>query len=57
MEDTDITTMNAAKMAVFRRRKVGLVYQFYNLIPTLTVEKNIVMPIMLDKKKPDKEVF
>ncbi len=49
--------MNAAKSAVFRRRKVGLVYQFYNLIPTLTVEKNILMPIMLDKKKPDKEYF
>ena len=57
VEDTDITTMNAAKSAVFRRRKVGLVYQFYNLIPTLTVEKNILMPIMLDKKKPDKEYF
>ena len=57
VEDTDITTMNAAKSAVFRRRKVGLVYQFYNLIPTLTAEKNILMPIMLDKKKPDKEYF
>lgn len=57
VEDTDITTMDAAKSAVFRRRKVGLVYQFYNLIPTLTVEKNILMPIMLDKKKPDKEYF
>ena len=57
VEDTDITTMNAAKSAVFRRRKVGLVYQFYNLIPTLTVEKNILMPLMLDKKKPDKEYF
>lgn len=57
VEDTDITTMNAAKSAVFRRRKVGLVYQFYNLIPTLTVEKNILMPIMLDKKKSDKEYF
>lgn len=57
VEDTDITTMNAAKSAVFRRRKVGLVYQFYNLIPTLTVEKNILIPIMLDKKKPDKEYF
>ena len=57
VEDTDITTMNAAKSAVFRRRKVGLVYQFYNLIPTLTVKKNILMPLMLDKKKPDKEYF
>ena len=39
------------------RRKVGLVYQFYNLIPTLTVEKNILMPMLLDKRKPDREYF
>ena len=43
--------------AIFRRRKVGLVYQFYNLIPTLTVQKNILMPLALDKKKPNKEYF
>ncbi|WP_289393110.1 ATP-binding cassette domain-containing protein, partial [uncultured Bacteroides sp.] len=41
----------------FRRRKVGLVYQFYNLIPTLTVRKNILMPLLLDKKKPNEEFF
>ena len=39
------------------RRKVGLVYQFYNLIPTLTVKKNILMPLLLDKKKPNLEYF
>ena len=43
--------------AIFRRRKVGLVYQFYNLIPTLTVRKNILMPLMLDKRKPNQEYF
>ena len=43
--------------AIFRRRKVGLVYQFYNLIPTLTVRKNILMPLLLDKRKPNKEYF
>ena len=43
--------------AIFRRRKVGLIYQFYNLIPTLTVEKNIQMPLTLDKKKPNQEYF
>jgi len=43
--------------AIFRRRKVGLVYQFYNLIPTLTVKKNILMPLLLDKKKPNLEYF
>jgi ABC-type antimicrobial peptide transport system, ATPase component len=36
---------------------VGLIYQFYNLIPTLTVEKNILMPLLLDKRKPDKDYF
>ena len=45
------------QLAVFRRRKVGLVYQFYNLIPTLNVQKNILLPILLDGKKPDKNRF
>lgn len=36
---------------------MGLIYQFYNLIPTLTVEKNILMPLLLDKRKPDKDYF
>ncbi|HCT89795.1 MAG TPA: peptide ABC transporter ATP-binding protein [Lachnospiraceae bacterium] len=53
VEGVDIGGMNASEAAVFRRRKVGLVYQFYNLIPTLTVEKNILMPLLLDKRKPD----
>ena len=42
---------------MFRRRKVGLVYQFYNLIPTVTVRKNILMPLLLDKRKPNQEYF
>lgn len=45
--------LSAAQAAIFRRRKVGLIYQFYNLIPTLTVEKNILMPMLLDKRKPE----
>lgn len=49
--------LNATDAAIFRRRKVGLIYQFYNLIPTLTVEKNILMPMLLDKRGPDKEYF
>ncbi len=57
IDGVDIGGMNATDAAVFRRRKVGLVYQFYNLIPTLTVEKNILMPMLLDKRKPDKEYF
>lgn len=57
VDGIDIGSMNATAAAIFRRRKVGLVYQFYNLIPTLTVEKNIMMPMLLDKRKPDKEYF
>jgi len=57
IEGTDISTLNQAGAAIFRRRKVGLVYQFYNLIPTLTVRKNILMPLLLDKKKPNQEYF
>ena len=49
--------MNRTQAAIFRRRKVGLVYQFYNLIPTLTVRKNILMPLLLDKRKPNQEYF
>ena len=54
---TDISVLNKTQAAIFRRRKVGLVYQFYNLIPTLTVRKNILMPLLLDKKKPNEEFF
>lgn len=57
VEGTDISTMNRTQAAIFRRRKVGLVYQFYNLIPTLTVRKNILMPLLLDKRKPNQEYF
>mgnify|MGYP001623093035 CR=1 FL=1 len=53
VDGTDLSTLNAAKAAVFRRRKVGLVYQFYNLIPTLTIRKNILLPLLLDKRKPN----
>lgn len=57
IEGTDISGMNRTQAAIFRRRKVGLVYQFYNLIPTLTVRKNILMPLLLDKRKPNQEYF
>ena len=57
IDGTDLSKLNQTQAAIFRRRKVGLVYQFYNLIPTLTVQKNILMPLALDKKKPDKEYF
>ena len=57
IEGTDISGLNQTGAAIFRRRKVGLVYQFYNLIPTLTIRKNILMPLLLDKKKPNQEYF
>lgn len=57
VDGTALSTLNQTQAAIFRRRKVGLVYQFYNLIPTLTIRKNILMPLLLDKKKPDPEYF
>ncbi len=57
IDGTDLLGLNQTEAAIFRRRKVGLVYQFYNLIPTLTVRKNILMPLALDKKKPGQEYF
>lgn len=57
VEGTNISSMNRTQAAIFRRKKVGLVYQFYNLIPTLTVRKNILMPLLLDKRKPNPEYF
>lgn len=57
IEETDISALNQTQAAIFRRRKVGLVYQFYNLIPTLTIRKNILMPLILDKRKPNQDYF
>lgn len=57
VDGTDLSKLNPTQAAIFRRRKVGLVYQFYNLIPTLTVQKNILMPLALDKKKVNQEYF
>ncbi len=50
---TDISQLNETALAIFRRRQIGLVYQFYNLIPILTVEENLTLPLLLDGKKPD----
>lgn len=57
IEETDIAALNQREAAVFRRRNAGIVYQFYNLIPTLTIRKNILMPLLLDKRKPNQEYF
>ncbi len=55
IQGEDIYKLNTEKLAIFRRRQVGLVYQFYNLIPTLDVEENITLPCELDGKKVDRE--
>lgn len=57
VEGMDISRLNKTRAAIFRRRKVGIVYQFYNLIPTLSVRKNILMPLLLDKKKAEEGYF
>lgn len=57
IDGTELSSLNQTQAAIFRRRKVGLVYQFYNLIPTLTVEKNILMPLTLDRRKPNREYW
>jgi ABC-type antimicrobial peptide transport system, ATPase component len=51
----DIYSLNENELAIFRRRKVGFIFQFYNLIPVLTAEENITLPLLLDGKKVDKE--
>ncbi len=53
IEGKDIYKFNNDELAIFRRRQVGLIYQFYNLIPILNVEENIVLPLELDKRKID----
>ena len=57
IEGKDISGLNRTQAAIFRRRNVGIIYQFYNLIPTLTIRRNILMPLLLDKKKPNPEYF
>lgn len=57
IEDTNIAHLNEKQLSIFRRRKVGLVYQFYNLIPTLDVRQNILLPMLLDGQKPDAARF
>ena len=55
LDGQDVFQQNNRELAIFRRRQVGLIYQFYNLIPVLTAEENITLPIMMDGRKPDKE--
>lgn len=52
---TKISDLDETALAIFRRRQIGLIYQFYNLIPILTVEENLTLPLLLDGKKPDQK--
>lgn len=55
IDGEDIFKLDDSQLAIFRRRQVGLVYQFYNLIPILNVEENITLPLLLDNRKPNKK--
>ncbi|BDR64368.1 ABC transporter ATP-binding protein [Clostridium tetani] len=55
VDGADIYALSEKELAVFRRRKIGFIFQFYNLIPVLTAEENITLPILLDNKKVDKK--
>ena len=53
IDGKEIYHLNESELAIFRRRNIGMIYQFYNLIPTLTAEENIMLPCLLDHRKPD----
>ena len=57
IDNNDIYSLNDDKLSIFRRRQIGLIYQFYNLIPILNVEENILLPLELDNRKVDKFEF
>lgn len=57
VDGTSIYDLNETQLAIFRRRQIGLIYQFYNLLPVLTVEENITLPILLDGHKVDQQQF
>jgi putative ABC transport system ATP-binding protein len=55
VDGNEIYKLNESELAIFRRRNIGIIYQFYNLIPTLTAEENIMLPRLLDNRKPDED--
>lgn len=55
INQTDISNLDETALAIFRHRQIGLIYQFYNLIPILTVQENLTLPLLLDGRKPDKK--
>ncbi|MDO5713375.1 MAG: ABC transporter ATP-binding protein [Tissierellia bacterium] len=57
IQDTDITSLKEKDLTIFRRRNIGIIYQFFNLIPNITVEKNILLPLLLDGRKDKSSYF
>lgn len=57
VENTDLYQLNETQLAIFRRRQIGLIYQFYNLIPVLTVEENMTLPLLLDGHQVNQQHF
>lgn len=57
VDNTDVYAMDETALAIFRRRQIGLIYQFYNLIPVLNVTENITLPLLLDGRKVDQDNF
>lgn len=57
IENTNISILDENSLALYRRRQLGIVYQFFNLIPNLSVENNIKLPVLMDNKKVDQEYF
>jgi putative ABC transport system ATP-binding protein len=57
VQGTDITELSESQMSVFRRRDIGIIYQFFNLIPNINVRKNICLPLLLDRRKPDQDYY
>ena len=57
IEGTDLAALSEKQSSVFRRRKVGIVYQFYNLIPSIDIRQNILLPMLLDGRRPDEKRF
>ena len=57
VDGVDIYNLSEKEMSIFRRRKVGFIFQFYNLVPVMTVEENMMLPLLLDNKKVDKKEF
>lgn len=57
IDGKDIFSMNDKKLTVFRRRNIGFIFQAFNLVPELTVEQNIIFPVLLDYQKPDKNIW